>query len=135
MTELGLQVCPHIFFLTEYNVSEVIFMIEAVWYGLIAASAFIGFVSFICFSVLNLHKPENSRYIIIISENSTCREAEHLLCGAYLRRLIFGNLIFDEMTVEYCGADENVRDTVNRLSSEYGLETVSGKEKDGSRAH
>ena len=109
-------------------------MIEAVWYGLIAAFAFIGFVSFICLAVLHFYKPKNSRYILIISENATCREAEHIICGAYLRRLIFGDLIFDEMTAEYCGLDENVRSTVSGLSSEYGINSVSGKEKDGSGA-
>lgn len=110
-------------------------MIEAVWYGLIAAAGFIGFISFVCLAILHYYKPKNSRYIFIISENATCREAEHIICGAYLRKLIFGDLIFDEMTADYCGTDENVRDTVNRLLSEYGMNLVSGKEKDGNGAH
>lgn len=110
-------------------------MIEAVWYGLIAALTFIGFVSVVCLTIMHFYKPKGSgNYILTIPENVSCDEIERLVCGAHLRRIIFGDLICDDVVVAYSGLNEECCQAVARSATEYGLRCISGKENDGSGA-
>ena len=110
-------------------------MIEAVWYGLIAAFTFIGFVSAVCFTVLHFYKPKGcGKYILFVPENAPRHEIERLLCGVHLRSIIFGSLLCDETVVFCTGSSEECLKTVLNSASEYGITCISGKENDGSGA-
>ena len=119
-------------------------MIEAVWYGIIAALTFIGIVALICFTVLTVFKPKGyGRYIIFISEDMESHEIRRQIYGGYLKSLIFGDMIFDSINV-ICGMmNEEKMIFVHDTALEYGItvqyaheisDTGSGEEKNGNSA-
>lgn len=119
-------------------------MIEAVWYGLIAALTFVGIVASVCLAVLTVFKPKGfGRYIIFISDDMDSEEIRRQIYGGYLKNLIFGDLIFDGINI-VCGLmNEEKMLYVHDTALEYGItvqysneisDTGSGEEKNGSGA-
>lgn len=119
-------------------------MVEALWYGFIAALTFIGIVAVLCLAVLEFFKSKGqSRYIIYITDDIADDEIRRLIYGTYLKALVFGNLIFDGINVVCCVADENKKELVHKTATEYGITvqygnvygvTGSGEEKNGDGA-
>lgn len=107
---------------------------EAIWYALVAALTFLGFVSVLYYIVLRIFNPKNcGKYIIIIPKNAEKHEINSLLYSAHLRSMLFGDLLFDSITVIDNSNDENSSRIVFELAAEYGNMIVSsGKEKNGS---
>ena len=69
--------------------------------GIVAALSFIGFVCIIYFIMLWFYRPKgNSSYIIKIPSKIDRGEAESLIYGAYLKKMIFGDLIFDDIFID-----------------------------------
>lgn len=106
---------------------------EAVWYALVAALTFLGFVAVIYYIILRVFNPKNcGKYIITIPKNAGKHEINSLLYSAHLRSMLFGDLLFDGITVIDNSADENSSRIVFELAAEYGNMIVSsGKENNG----
>ena len=65
--------------------------------GIVAALSFIGFVCIVYFLMLYFYRPKgNSRYVIKIPPNSDRGTIESLIYGVYFKKMIFGDLIFDD---------------------------------------
>lgn len=117
-------------------------MIEALWYGVVAVFTFFGVISFLCLLLLVFFKPDGSIELKIHIFNDTCTHDIHrMLYGAYVKNLIFGNLLYNGCVAVCHGLDKNKFDYVRALSAEYfvKLEIIdkltdsgSGKETDGS---
>ena len=112
---------------------------EAVWYALVAALTFIGFVSIVFYILLKIYNPkQNGKFIISIPENANENEISFLLYAANLRSMLFGNLVFDSITVVDCSESSQV----SRLAAEYVNIKVlkksecmmSGKDENGNGA-
>lgn len=96
-------------------------MLEAIWYGLVAALTFVGFISIIYFVVLCIYKPKgNGRYILVIPEKAKKDEISNLIYGAHMRNMLFGDLVSDEIYVVDCGLDDERKQLVEEVSKEYG---------------
>ncbi len=105
--------------------------------GLVAALSFIGFVCIIYFLMLCFYRPKgNSRYIIKIPPNSDRGEVESLIYGVYFKKMIFGDLIFDEIVIDKSALSDEEKKLVDVIISEkdiyinlIGAESA-GEEKD-----
>ena len=113
-------------------------MIEALWYGLAAALAFMGLVSIIWYIILSVYKPDsNVKYIITVPENCDTENAGKLVYGAYIRNMFLGSLVSTGTTV----VDNGLSDEVKCMIEECGgmdicspdelNELIFGKESDG----
>ncbi len=89
--------------------------------GIIAALGFIGFVSLIYYILLFAYRPKGqSRYIIRLGDDSEKGEAERLIYGAYIKKLVFGDLIFDEAEIQTDGLSCKEIELIKHLSDELG---------------
>ena len=89
--------------------------------GVVAALSFIGFVSIVYYVLLFLYRPKGqSRYIIRLSPDSEKGEAERLIYGAYIKKLVFGDLIFDEAEIQTDGLTDEETEQIKHLSDELG---------------
>ncbi len=99
--------------------------------GIVAALSFIGFISVIYFLLLCLYRPKgNSRYVLKIPPNCKRGELESLIYGAYLKKMIFGDLIFDEIAVDKSLLSDEEKQLVDQLISEniyYDSEVHNGR--------
>ena len=94
---------------------------EAVWYGIVAALAFLGLVSIIYYVILLFYKPKCScKYVIAVSDVSDKNEIGKLIYGSHIRSLIFGDLIGDGVVIINCGLDEESSKMLSELADEYG---------------
>ena len=109
---------------------------EAVWYALVAALTFLGFVSIIFYILLRVFNPKNSaKYIITIPKNACRQEINSILYSAHLRNMLFGDLMFRSITVVNNSRCEENCSLVSELAAEYGNMTVSsGKDENGNGA-
>lgn len=96
-------------------------MQHAFVYGAIAALSFIGFVSLIYTVLLFVYRPKgHSEYIIRIPENSGIGEIQRLIYGVHLKRLIFGDLIFDKIKIDFSDLSEEEKNCVKSIIDELG---------------
>lgn len=87
--------------------------------GIVAALSFIGFVCIIYFIMLCFYRPKgNSSYIIKIPSKIDRGEAESLIYGAYLKKMIFGDLIFDDIIIDRSELSDEEKELVDILISE-----------------
>ena len=87
--------------------------------GIVAALSFIGFVCIIYFIMLCLYRPKgNSSYIIKIPSKIDRGEAESLIYGAYLKKMIFGDLIFDDIIIDRSELSDEEKELVDILINE-----------------
>lgn len=109
---------------------------EAVWYALVAALTFIGFVSIVFYIMLKIYNPkQNGKYIINIPENADESEISFLFYAANLRSMLFGNLIFDSITVVSFSQSSSVTEfaaeysNINVITESEMI--ISGKDENG----
>lgn len=89
--------------------------------GVVAALSFIGFVSIVYYILLFVYRPKGqSRYIIRLGADSEKCEAERLIYGAYIKKLVFGDLIFDEAEIQTDGLSDKDIELIKHLSNELG---------------
>lgn len=75
--------------------------------GLVCALSFIGFVSCVHFLLLWIYRPKgNSRYIVKFPTDVKRGRIESLVYGTYFKKLIFGDLIFDEIEFDSSALSE-----------------------------
>ena len=75
--------------------------------GLVCALSFIGFVSCVYFLLLWIYRPKgNSRYIVKFPTDVKRGRIESLVYGTYFKKLIFGDLIFDEAEIQTDGLSD-----------------------------
>ena len=75
-------------------------MIEAVWYGVIAAFSFLGLLSAILYIFLHICDVNGTgKLVFYVEENIPHHKMVDLLYGSYLRKFLFGKLISDEIIV------------------------------------
>lgn len=109
---------------------------ETVWYALVAAFTFLGFVAVLFYIALRIFNPRNSaKYIITIPKNACRQEINCILYSAHLRNLLFGDLMFQNIEIVDNSRCEENRILIAELAAEYGNMTVaSGKDENGNGA-
>ena len=87
--------------------------------GIVAALSFIGFVSILYFLMLYIYRPKgNSRYIVKFPHDAERGEIEALVYGTYFKKLIFGDLIFDEIRFDKSALSEEEADVADVIIKE-----------------
>lgn len=105
-------------------------MQHALLCGLIAALSFIGFICIVYFVMLVIYRPKgNSRYIIDLPHDAKAGEYEALLYGAYFRKMIFGDLIFDTVELDKSRLTEDEIEYVNKIAESIGCFTENGRKE------
>ncbi len=101
--------------------------------GVVAALSFIGFITIIYFLLLCLYRPKgNSRYVLRIPPNCKRGEIETLVYGVYFKKMIFGDLIFDEIIIDKNLLSEEEKQLVDLLITENTY--CDREEKDGRKS-
>ena len=96
-------------------------MQHALIYGLVAALSFIGFVSLIYTALLFVYRPKGrSRYIIKIPHGFEQGDIETLIYGAYFKKMVFGDLLFDKIEIDKSALSEEEKMLVDSISEEIG---------------
>lgn len=96
-------------------------MQHAFVYGAIAALSFIGFVTLIYTVLLFVYRPKGcSEYIIRIPKDAGIGEIQRLIYGIHLKRLIFGDLIFDKTRIDSSELSEEEKNCVQQIIDELG---------------
>ena len=104
-------------------------MQHAFIYGLVAALSFIGFVSLIYTALLFVYRPKGrSRYIIKIPPDSERGDIETLIYGAYFKKMVFGDLLFDKIEIDKSALSDDEKKLVDCTSEEIGYFTKIKKE-------
>lgn len=94
-------------------------MLNALLYGVVAALSFIGFVCVVLFAILHFYKTGgNSKYIIRIPRSCSAGEIEKLIYGTYLKKSIFGDLIFDSVEFDESELSEDERALIGKIKNE-----------------
>lgn len=94
---------------------------EAVWYGAVAAFAFLGLVSVIYYIILWIYRPRGKcKYVITVTANTEKGEIGRQVYGSHLRNLIFGDLIGEGIILFNCGLNEEDSRALDNLAEEYG---------------
>ena len=104
-------------------------MQHAFIYGLVAALSFIGFVSLIYAALLFVYRPKGrSRYIIKIPHGFEQGDIETLIYGAYFKKMVFGDLLFDKIEIDKSALSEEEKMLVDCICEEIGCFTRIKKE-------
>ena len=104
-------------------------MQHAFIYGLVAALSFIGFVSLIYTALLFIYRPKGrSRYIIKIPSDSCRSDIETLIYGAYFKKMVFGDLLFDKLELDESELNDDEKQLVECICEEIGCFTRIKKE-------
>ena len=104
-------------------------MQHAFIYGLVAALSFIGFVSLIYTALLFIYRPKGrSRYIIKIPSDSCRSDIETLIYGAYFKKMVFGDLLFDKLELDESELNDDEKRLVECICEEIGCFTRIKKE-------
>lgn len=94
-------------------------MLNALLYGIAAAFGFIGFVCVTYYILLSFYKTGgNASCIIKIPKNSDVGFIEKMVYGAYLKKNLFGNLIFDDIEIDDSELDEDEKTLVDNIKNE-----------------
>lgn len=87
--------------------------------GIVAALSFIGFVCIVSFLMLYFYRPKgNSRYVIKIPPNSDRGTIESLIYGVYFKKMIFGDLIFDDIIIDKSSLSDEEKELIDIIISE-----------------
>ncbi len=105
-------------------------MIEAIWYGIIAVFAFMGFLSLIFYLLLYFFKPKaDERNLIYIPDYYNDDDIANLIYGAYLRNIIYGGLITKDIFIVGPNIDESKKALLISLSENYScINFIESKE-------
>ena len=104
-------------------------MQHAFIYGLVAALSFIGFVSLIYTALMFIYRPKGrSRYIIKIPHGFEPGDIETLIYGAYFKKMVFGDLLFDKIEIDKSALSEEEKMLVDCITEEIGWFTRIKKE-------
>ena len=104
-------------------------MQHAFIYGLVAALSFIGFVSLIYTALLFVYRPKGrSRYIIEIPHSFEHCDIETLIYGAYFKKMVFGDLLFDKLELDESELNDDEKRLVECICEEIGCFTRIKKE-------
>ncbi len=96
-------------------------MLEALWYGSVAALTFIGFISLLYFLLLHIYRPkDNGNYILCIPTNASAEEILKLIYGAYLRNLIYGSLICKDIVIFDNKLGEEKKHLIKKIAEDLG---------------
>lgn len=75
-------------------------MIEAIWYGTVASFAFIGLTSVVFYIVLCIcNSDQKYKIMLYITDSLSTHEAFDLIYGTYMRSILLGKLVSDEIVV------------------------------------
>lgn len=89
-------------------------MIEAIWYGTIASFTFIGLISVGLYVVLCVYNSnETCRLMLHITDSLSTHEAFDLIYSTYVRNVLLGRLISDEIVIVVNPESEIYRYIVN----------------------
>lgn len=84
-------------------------MIEALWYGAVAALSFIGFVALIYYIVLSVYKTKkHGEYILTIPSDCTRNELRNLIYGAHIRNMIYTDSAAQKIVVLDTGISDEL---------------------------
>lgn len=109
-------------------------MQHAFLYGIIAALSFIGFVCIAYFIMLMIYRPKGGcRYTVVMPHNSETGTFERLLYGAYFRKMIFGDLIFDEIEIDFSELNDAEKEYAMQISDEIGCFIKTDREEKDER--
>lgn len=87
--------------------------------GIVAALSFIGFICIVYFLMLYFYRPKgNSRYVIKIPPKSDRGTIESLIYGVYFKKMIFGDLIFDDIVIDKGALSDEEKKLVDILINE-----------------
>ncbi len=102
-------------------------MLEAIWYGSVAALTFIGFVSLVYVAVLHIYRPKgNGNYILYIPESYSIDEVLNQIYGAHLRNLIYGGLICNDIIIVDNNLSEERKLLIKKISEDFsGVNFIS----------
>lgn len=94
-------------------------MLNALLYGIAAALGFIGFVCVTYYIVLCFCKSGgNASCVVKIPKNSDVGAIEKLIYSAYLKKNLFGDLIFDNVVIDDSELDESGKLIVEKIQNE-----------------
>lgn len=75
-------------------------MIEAVWYGIIAAFSFLGLLSVLLYILLHIYNTNGiGKVVFYVDKNVPEHRFVDLIFSSYLRNFLFGKMISDEIIV------------------------------------
>ncbi len=117
-------------------------MIEAVWYGIIASFSFLGLLSIVFYIFLHIYKINDvGKLVLYINKNIPEHRVIDLIYGSYLRRILFGKMISDEIIVVSDNLDEDYINGLIGVANEFNylncavykgsLSVAMREEKDG----
>lgn len=94
-------------------------MLNALLYGIAAALGFIGFVCVTYYFVLCFYKTGgNASCVVKLPKNSDVGLIERMIYGVYLKKNLFGDLIFDNVVIDDSELDENKKALVDNIKNE-----------------
>lgn len=109
-------------------------MQHAFLYGIIAALSLIGFVCISYFIMLMIYRPRGGcRYTVVMPHNAEAGTFERLLYGAYFRKMIFGDLIFDEIEIDFSELNDAEKEYAMQISDEIGCFIKTDREEKDER--
>lgn len=87
--------------------------------GIVAALSFIGFICIVYFLMLCFYRTKgNSLYVIKIPPNSDRGTVESLIYGVYFKKMIFGDLIFDDIVIDKSALSDEEKNLVDLILKE-----------------
>lgn len=95
-------------------------MIEAVWYGIIASFSFLGLLSVILYVFLHIYNANDTgKVVFYVDHNVPEHRVVDLLFGSYLRKIMFGKMISDEIIVLSDNLDEDYINSLISVAEEF----------------
>lgn len=89
-------------------------MIEALWYGTIASFTFIGFISVVIYVVLCVYNSDKiGRIVLYVADSLSTHEAFDLIYSTYVKNVLLGRLISDEIVIVVNPESEIYRYIIN----------------------
>ncbi len=105
-------------------------MIEAIFFGCVAALSFIGFISIIFYIVLFMYRPKkNGLFILTIPKDAKRHKIGDLIYGSHLRNMLFGELICENVVIFDNGLTAKQIKDINLVAKECGGIEICSQEK------
>lgn len=91
-------------------------MQHAFAYGVICALSFIGFISIIYYVLLFVYRSKGRCSCVVrIPSGAKPSEIESMIYGSYFRKMIFGDLIYDRIYIDYNELSEEESELVKNI--------------------